>query len=1007
MCTSVIFFLCLLLCSLSVSAQSNAASSQANKKLNKHAYKTSLADISTKRYVDGEELLFSIVLDKFSLGDVNVLVQDGLYYIHLEEFINVADFVIRSEKNAERIQYSGWWSKEENVFSLAYPADDELASNSPNEFIASVGLKGRLQGLGQSELIELASDIYIRADILSDWFAASFSFEESKLWLNVTTTQAWPFQLSQQRKKAKTNRVGAIPDASMAHYDTGYGLTSPQAIDLVTSFRGSRIQSDNSLYSANYNLLGRQDLLGVSTRFYVAGSDMDILNAGTIDLSRHWAGENKGPLGITSLQFGDIQAVRTSVSSLSASRGISVSNAPLDRKTNQELSNISGLVQAGWDVELYQNKVLVQQLFDVQSGRYEFLDLPLFTGLNEFKVVKYGPQGQIEEEVFERLFDSSLGNNVNSIYQLSLTQNNTDALNIRDYNNEIDDSFVLSGRYSFNFGRDGSVDFAHKNALGSSLENDIYFASINSKLGNKTILRSAYTYTNDTSHELALNANSNLWNQSINLGINISKTELENLANDYASGFQINASGKLYSTTNQSLYHQSDFSYSNSFNEQTSISATNRLAYRMKGIGINHSYTYSKTEDAFGNSERFDIGVLNSSFNIANVSTRFGASYSYIDEFSWENAFVNANWYMFNALSLRAEYSRNLRTDLNNYGLSLDWKDKLYGLNARIDHSDEFDTSITLSARISFSEAPTEFGYIQSKRSLAEYGTVLVRVFHDLNNNQIYDADDIAIKGAKVSAIQSRRHEKTDVIGIAQLDGMSAFRKTDLELDLSTADTPFLVQSTHSTSITPRPGLVTLINYPLVEGGEFEGEISYVDQYQRIRPLAKVPLIISDKRGNVVDKLNASFDGYYYYNGLVPHQYYLGVDKDYLENNNFLPFTPILLNISEQGQALYDVNIVLEKKKMLAGYIVTSGEFSSSSLLISYHALLFNNINKLRPNFTNQLTPFEHQIANGKHSLGLLFTLNKTEADDICAFLQSVTKDCKVSDHSHFLNKPL
>ncbi|MGB3725129.1 MAG: hypothetical protein WA981_05130 [Glaciecola sp.] len=992
-CLCIALLLCTLVFTANINAQQTSTDSETN--LQKQTDR-----ITTSRYVDGEELLFSLVVDNYALGELNVLIQNQQYYINFEDLVMSAEFAIERSASSRDKQYVGWWANEKNTFELSLPSDPGLLIGGQSNAIAFVVLKGEKAFLNELEVFDIASELYVRADLIEDWFGARFAFDESKLWLNTQTSQAWPFQLSQQRQKTKTNTLSRIPDSVEPHYDPGYSMLSPQTIDFIASVRANRLQSENSSKNANYSLLGRQDIMGLSTRYFMAGNDKDVLTQGTVDFSRHWSEDNKGPLGMTRLQFGDIQPVRVGNISTNATRGVLVSNADLNRRTNQDVTNVSGFVQAGWDVELYQNKVLVKQLFDIQSGRYEFLDLPLFNGLNEFEVIKYGPQGQIEKETFERLLDSSLSDVNNASYEISLSQNNTDTLGIQNISEELSDNLLLSGNYSVGLGSNSSINFAHANQLGDSDLNDQYRLSYVSKLTENAIINSTYTYSPDQFHDLSLSLSSSIWEQLFTSSINIEKSEVSNnapLLEDYSGNVQISVSGNVFQGKSQSLFQQSKLIYQQNLLGDAIITANNRLAYRTKWFGLNHSIDYRRIEDTAGNIEDSAFGIINSSFNIGSINARAGASYTLGAQNDWETMFVNANWYALNTLSIRAEFSRNLNLDNNSFGLGLDWKHDLYGITARVEHSDLFDTSLTLSARISFSEAPTEFGYIQSKRSLAEYGTVLVRVYHDINNNRIYDAEDMPIKNARVSAIQARRFAETDVIGIAQIDGLSSFRKTDLILDIDSLENPFLVNSTLKTSITPRAGLVTLVNYPLVEGGEVEGEVSFIDEFNRVRNLANVPLVIRDSHGNHIADVKAGFDGYFYYAGLVPHTYYLTVDEDYLNRKNFRAMKPIPLKIEEQGQQLLGADVKLQEKPRVSGYVVLSGGFSSKNLLIAYYELVNSRLSSLQ--IPSKITPFEHEVAGRKLALGLLFTQDKAEADQLCAQLASVLSSCQVKDH--------
>ncbi|WP_336139820.1 hypothetical protein, partial [Klebsiella pneumoniae] len=49
--------------------------------------------------------------------------------------------------------------------------------------------------------------------------------------------------------------------------------------------------------------------------------------------------------------------------------------------------------------ELYRNNVLIDTATTPQDGQYRFLNIPVEFGLNVFRVVLYGPQGQRREVI--------------------------------------------------------------------------------------------------------------------------------------------------------------------------------------------------------------------------------------------------------------------------------------------------------------------------------------------------------------------------------------------------------------------------------------------------------------------------------------------------------------------------------------------------------------------------------------------------------------------------------
>lgn len=60
--------------------------------------------------------------------------------------------------------------------------------------------------------------------------------------------------------------------------------------------------------------------------------------------------------------------------------------------------DITGPLSDGWDVELYLNNQLIGFRRKGAGGRYAFANIPVNYGLNDFKVVFYGPYGEVRTE---------------------------------------------------------------------------------------------------------------------------------------------------------------------------------------------------------------------------------------------------------------------------------------------------------------------------------------------------------------------------------------------------------------------------------------------------------------------------------------------------------------------------------------------------------------------------------------------------------------------------------
>lgn len=108
--------------------------------------------------------------------------------------------------------------------------------------------------------------------------------------------------------------------------------------------------------------------------------------------------------GITSYQLGDIYSRGDSlVSKSSAGIGFELERALVGSLSDSfSQRDFEGDAPPGWDVELYQNELLVDFKTVENNGRYIFENVPLQYGENLFEIRLYGPQGQ-ERVITERI----------------------------------------------------------------------------------------------------------------------------------------------------------------------------------------------------------------------------------------------------------------------------------------------------------------------------------------------------------------------------------------------------------------------------------------------------------------------------------------------------------------------------------------------------------------------------------------------------------------------------
>lgn len=83
-------------------------------------------------------------------------------------------------------------------------------------------------------------------------------------------------------------------------------------------------------------------------------------------------------------------------------RGFALTNVPFVRPSDFSLAEFTGMLEPGWDIELYRGGVLVDAGRSGPGGRYAF-SMPIRYGSNPVEIVAYGPHGEVQR--FQRTFE--------------------------------------------------------------------------------------------------------------------------------------------------------------------------------------------------------------------------------------------------------------------------------------------------------------------------------------------------------------------------------------------------------------------------------------------------------------------------------------------------------------------------------------------------------------------------------------------------------------------------
>ncbi len=824
-------------------------------------------------------------------------------FLPLAELTRILDFSIAV--NAEKGRADGWFLSEERQFSI------DINSGK-------VMIEGQSAELLPDSLFVRDGDIYVDTKTLSNCFPVDFDYNFSQQSLYIDPREELPFQekLAREERWGKNRGRRANP-AQLPLKESDYKFLEAPFLDF--GFSGNYYNSDNSTNGVpGFYLLGKGDMAKMSSEFYLTGDSKDGLNTARLTLAKNDPqGELLGPLKATHFSIGDVRVPDFSIVGNSKyETGLVVGNYPLNTPSEYDTTFFAGNLSPGWDVELHQNGVLLSTQRVGAEGRYDFKDVPLYYGNNDFDLKFFGPQGQERIQTERIVVGNEMIKKGSSQYQFSLTQKDEKLFDPRNLQGTMDkDSPRIVAKYAY--GLDKAV----------SLESGLFSQETNGErhnylnLGGQGYVKDAYvkgSYIHDMAGGDAVEVLAQKRVGPLDLKVK------QRFYHNFLEEGQTNESDKLRSRTDISTSGRikateftPDIPFS--FNYQSTIRDNsqekilgNRLSTSFKGVYLNNYLKWKENTYLTSDSTVLD-GTANINTQLGKVRLRAFADYELKPENEITKAQASALYPITNELNSELTLTQDLRSkDLTTGNVALNWNNGKFILSPQVSYDSDGKFNAFFSFSTSLGKEPRSDKVKFSSARQADQGAVSARVFYDKNNNQRFDQGDELIPGAEVEADQANKIAKTDEEGIAFLTGLPKYKPTDITLKTESLDDPFWEPSQKGNSIIPRPGHVDMVDIPVVTTGEIDGTLYMESKTGEKRPLKHMPVQLVDKSGTVVQNIKSEYDGFYLFMKVPPGDYFVRLDPAYEKNLDGDKLSPIPVEIGNDGTVAAGVDLVFK-----------------------------------------------------------------------------------------------
>lgn len=818
--------------------------------------------------------LFKVCLGRAVLSEAfPALPRGNGFLVPFGELCRTLDLAI--EVDAARGLASGFLIEEARTFRLDARA-------------GTVSVGGNVRRLDPTRLQAREDDIYVDTRLLPECLPleAIVLGRESMITLQAKETLPLQARWEREGRARGLGREGGprvFPPAP-----DPYRMLEWPALDLALT-----MQRNGGITTGQGSLLAAGDLLRMSGSVYAMFQQPGGLGAfhGTLG-RRDPRGGLLGPLRATEFQAGEVLLPGTGLTAApEVGTGFLLTNQSLLQGPAFDRQSFKGDLPPGWQVELYQNHGLAAFQASRPDGRYEFLDVPLTYGPNEFRLVFHGPRGQRREErlsfdvgrnqlpagtfVYHAAGVAPQGGQ-GGRFQLLASQGLSSRLSVHA-------GFVralVDGRprslgtgtlQGFWPGFATTLTLAADGGGGSALE-----ASVLGRLGPLRLGGRQLVFRDGFRSPL------------FTAGIR-SRSELE-------------ISAPLPDPLNPRLTLDLGLTRDTTAGGGTADSARLRLSTTLAGFFLSNQITRTLTGNP-GLRAGMTQGEFLASRIFRTLALRTAASYRLAGARTLETLAFNAETTRFTPLTLEFQSALDVRSQDRRWALSATRAQGVVALGLAAGRSSRQGWMASLTVRLGLQRNPFNGRWQARAGTAALGGAVAARAFLDRNGNRAMDPGETPLPQAAFTLNESLQQTRTGPDGTLFLTGLTEGADAQVAIAPASLEDPLMRPVREGDQVTPRAGHVTRLEVPVVMAGEISGTVTGIREGVR-RPLPGVRVELSDAAGRVITSVRTAYDGFYTFGNLEPGSRVLAVSAQAAAKLGAAPPPPRAVELSPEGTSL-------------------------------------------------------------------------------------------------------
>jgi hypothetical protein len=715
-------------------------------------------------------------------------------------------------------------------------------------------------------------DLYVDARVMSTWLPVDFTVDLYAAAVVARPRETLPVQARRSRVAAAERTLGG---AGLPHYPeiaNPYRLFDWPVVD--ESVRATLMPKEGGgrqlgIQSSTY---ASADLLWHEANGYLFVDDKGGISESRLTLGRHDdRGTLLGPLQAREYAAGNILYPGLEGIALPLSgTGALLSSFPLDRQSQFDRNTFRGDLPAGWDVELYQNGSLVAFQGARPDGLYEFRDVPLLFGLNVFRLVFYGPQGQRREE--SRSFNvadslpakghldyrvvgndpSGGGRRAHAEVEYGLFKGMSIGGSVAGL--ELDDgSTHRYGRLSVR-GYAGAL-FGQLEAIADVGNGSLVQGTVQGRTGPLGFLASYATLDNFRSEVFRPQYGPIASRTHLRLDATVPKTILPQIPIVLDATVDRTTTGlDVWEVVNRI-----------SMSAGRGFSLSNYVDWRFFRGEL------APTESATGDllvSQVIGTFVLRAeALYDVRPATRFGTVTATVEKLLGTRYLASAG------------LSRVVAASQTHVLAGVSRQEGAFAFGVNLDVASPGGLTAVLTMNTSFGRDPHTGKWTMQSRPLAGTGAVAPLAFFDANGNGIRDAGERGLEGVGFQVDGGATGARTAADGTVRLSPLVPYRPVDVAVALGTLEDPLARPAVPGVSIVTRPGRITALEFPIVLRGEVTGT-TYRRRDGDMQPASGVEVQIVDAAGAVVRGARSAYDGFFDVSDVPPGRYLLRVSPE-------------------------------------------------------------------------------------------------------------------------------